>query len=402
MYKLLIADDEALEREALGYFVKNAELDIEEIIECSNGNEVVRQVMLNKPDIIILDINMPGLNGLEAFEQIRNVGHPCRVIFSTAFDYFEYAVKALQLGAMDFLVKPLKKERLIGGLIKAMDQLDAEAEISFRQQKLMNMLDVFGEKILKKLVAGEMDEEVFYYLEVLDIPFDTPGQCLCVRTVGETGTEERTALIKNIKDELSYLGIKPLINWYNEMMTIVNFFASECSGNISFMAEERIKNLLQRNKVNFIFGGGTLFEDLSQAEQSYGTARECVGSISVSHESAANDKKLDISETIRKIKEYVELHYDKHLTLDAIAYEAGYSKFYINRLFKQQMNTTIMDYLIQIRIGRAKELLKKEGYTVKQISGMVGYSEPNYFTLTFKKSEGVSPVQYRYQAKEEA
>ena len=149
MYKLLIADDEKLEREALRYFVSQSSLDIGEIIECANGNEVVKQVLLVQPDIILLDINMPGLNGLDAFEQFKNVKHPYRVIFSTAFDYFEYAVKALQLGAMDFLVKPVDQKRLLSVLVKAMDQLDAEADKAFREQKRNDVLDLMCGKILK-------------------------------------------------------------------------------------------------------------------------------------------------------------------------------------------------------------------------------------------------------------
>lgn len=401
MYKLLIADDEALEREALIFFVRNSPLEIGEIIECTNGNDVVRQMFLQQPDILILDINMPGLNGLEAFKQFKNVEHPYRVIYSTAYDYFDYAVKALQLGAMDFLIKPLKKETLLSILIKSIDQLDAEAEKQKKQIKFNTVLDVFGESIMKKLITGEVDEKVLHYLDVVDIPYDTKGQCICIKTMEDIDEDRKNILIKYLKEELSYLKIKILNNWRNEMLTIIVFCLSNHKEHIFDKADERVKNIFKRNKIAFIFGKGEVFEDLNQIEQSYEIARECVGDISFDKESMNGSKNHEISDTIKKIKEYIEINYDKRLTLDIIADKAGYSKFYINRIFKQQMNTTVIDYLIQVRIRKAKELLVKDTYSVKQISSIVGYSEPNYFTLTFKKAEGISPLKFRYQSKGE-
>ena len=103
---------------------------------------------------------------------------------------------------------------------------------------------------------------------------------------------------------------------------------------------------------------------------------------------------------VEGICSFIQEHYQKRLTLDTIASEAGFSKFYVHRLFKQYMGTTVVDYLIQIRMKKAKELLRNETYSIKQISGMVGYSEPNYFTWTFKKMEGMSPLKFRYEQAE--
>ena len=402
MYKLLIADDETLEREALRYFVSQSSLDIGEIIECSNGNEVVRQVLLVQPDIIILDITMPGLNGLEAFAQFKDVKHPYRVIFSTAFNYFEYAVKALQLGAMDFLVKPVRKEQLLSVIIKAVDQLDAEAEKADREQKLKNVLDIMGGKMLKKLIIGDIDDEVLYYLDAMDIPYDSTGQCFCIRTVNPIGEEGQTDILKAIKKEMLYLGVRLLGEWHNDMLSVIAFFTASDHGSLAGMVQERIRNSFAQRDIRFALMAGSLFEDLGQVEQSFALAREHMGDIAAGAQTVEAVKNTDMAATIQQIKTYIENNFQKHLTLDMIAGEFGYSKFYINRMFKQQMNTTIMDYLIQTRINRAKELLAKDMYTVKQISSMVGYSEPNYFTITFKKAEGVSPIKYRYQSKEEA
>ena len=99
---------------------------------------------------------------------------------------------------------------------------------------------------------------------------------------------------------------------------------------------------------------------------------------------------------IKLICEYLQENYEEKLTLEEITQHVGFSKYYGGRLFKQYMGMTIIEYLIKIRLDRAKELLTQREYSIKQISYMVGYQDPNYFTWSFKKATGISPVKYRY------
>ena len=404
MYKILIADDDALEREALSFFARQSSLDIEEIIECADGNEVVKKTLLYHPDIIVLDINMPGLSGLDAFEQFKNAEYPFRVIFSTAYDYFEYARKALKLGAMDFLVKPVKKEQFLMALNKAAEELDEEAEAAVWDKRVKNMLDHMGQKVLSKLAIGDIDEEVLYYLETIGIPFDSEGAVFCAWNAGDIDDEIKKDTLDKLKENLSYFDIKLLSQWRNATATFIVFFPSGFKVEEIKLAEECIRRIFSHMRLPLICSKGSTFEDISQIERSFDEARVSVGDIQADKKEHADEeqiKNVDGSAAVRNIREFIDTNYEKHLTLDMIAEKAGYSKFYLNRLFKQYTDRTIMDYLIQTRINKAKELLKHEEYTVKQISTMVGYSEPNYFTITFKKAEGISPIKYRYQYREE-
>lgn len=166
--------------------------------------------------------------------------------------------------------------------------------------------------------------------------------------------------------------------------------------------EEFLASILRQQQIAFMMGSGTPFVDVSQIEESYEKARERVGDMVArtrcGEEGAEQDR--DMPREVEGICSFIQEHYQKRLTLDTIASEAGFSKYYVNRLFKQYMGTTVVDYLIQIRMKKAKELLRNETYSIKQISGMVGYSEPNYFTWTFKKMEGMSPLKFRYEQAE--
>ena len=106
-YTVLIVDDEAIERKAIRMTLESSHLPLSLTYEASSGREMLETVKNHSIDIIILDINMPGLSGLQALEMLRAEGKDTKVIISTAYDEFNFAVKALQSGAVDFLVKPV-------------------------------------------------------------------------------------------------------------------------------------------------------------------------------------------------------------------------------------------------------------------------------------------------------
>lgn len=396
MYKLLIADDESLEREVLHYFVQQSNLEIDTIIECVNGTDTVKKVLLEKPDIIILDINMPGLNGLEAMERIQMANYHCKIIFSTAFNYFEYALKALQLGAMDFIVKPVNKELLISVLNKAIDQLDAELENESQSLRIKTMLEIMGTRIIGELICGNITEEVLYYLETIEIDTDCcKGNCFCLRVQSEYPKEQKHQILKAIHQELTLMGFGVLMNWKNLTITLIIINDKNMETEIVYTTmKEVLVAILKKKSLNYIVGIGCPFEEISQIEQSYNYARGMVGD--VENQKTEVENVDDIPANIKKICEFIEANYSKKIGLEDVAEVVGYSKYHINRLFKQHMGTTIVDYLIQVRINKAREHLKKGTYSIKQISNMIGYSDPNYFTWTFKKIEGISPVKYRY------
>lgn len=396
MYKLLIADDEALEREAIHYFVRESNLEISEIIESNNGTDTVKKVMLEKPDIIIMDINMPGMNGLEAMEKIKVSNHHCKVIFSTAFDYFEYAVKALQLGAMDFLVKPVSKEKFIAVLNKAVDQLDEELEKESQSVRIKNMMSIMDKHIAEELISGHMTDEVIYYIETMGMDTTSYGNCFCIKVPVEGAKVEKGYILSLIKKEFLLMGFCVIGKWKEKGLDLIIFNGKEMEQKAAIMMQSILNSILDKEGVIYTIGVGLPFEDISQIEQSYGYARGMIGDIQLE---ISEESDLDIPANIKKVCQFIEQHYNEKISLDHIANNVGYSKYHIGRLFKQHMGTTIVDYLIQIKIKKAKEFLKQESYSIKQISHMVGYSDSNYFTSQFKKIEGVSPVKYRYENK---
>ena len=259
MYNILIVDDEKIEREAIRMIVESSTLPFSLVFEASSGREMLELLKAHHVDIVILDINMPGLTGLQALDMMRADGMDTKVIISTAYDEFNYAVKALQSGAVDFLVKPVSDESLIESLKKSIERLSEERE---RSEKLSRIED---------------------YLRVR-------SSSLSLNTEG------------------------------------------------------------------------------------------------------------DFPDAIKQVCAYIETNYDKRIGLDEIASDCSYSKYHLSRLFKSVMNMTVIDYLTKTRMEKAKELLALTKDSVKIIAFRTGFSDPNYFSLTFRKYEGMSPLQYRARA----
>lgn len=98
---------------------------------------------------------------------------------------------------------------------------------------------------------------------------------------------------------------------------------------------------------------------------------------------------------IEKAKEYIQSHYHSDLSLDDISRILDISPYYFSKIFKDETGVNFIDYLTNIRLEKAKELLQSTDYSMKEICTMIGYSDPNYFSRTFKKNVGVTPTEYK-------
>lgn len=139
--KTLIVDDESLARDRLRSLVKELDEDVI-IVEAGNGQQAIEAIQKEHPDIVLMDIRMPGMDGIEAAKHIANMEHPPAVIFTTA--YGDYALDAFDAHAVDYLLKPIRKERLEDAMnrAKVMTQSIIEA-LQDQLPKIRTHLSVF-------------------------------------------------------------------------------------------------------------------------------------------------------------------------------------------------------------------------------------------------------------------
>ena len=139
--KVLIIDDEKLARELIRSIIVEMR-DIEIIGEASNGEEAVKAIRKYRPDLIFLDIQMPGMSGFNVLERIDPVMMPY-VIFITAYD--RYAIKAFEIHALDYILKPFEKERFLGSVHRAKEIIHQKS-LSGLTNKILQLVKSYAKE----------------------------------------------------------------------------------------------------------------------------------------------------------------------------------------------------------------------------------------------------------------
>lgn len=174
---LLIADDENLELKVLEKTVKKHFVDELEIFASSNGRKASQICDEVKPDIALLDIEMPGMNGIELAKYIKEKYANCIIIFITAYDRFDYAIEAMHIKAFDYLLKPWKEERLcelINTAIENVRSMQKTDSIVHSQKDIIkDYIDRnYKKDISAKDVAGILGYSDVYFSKVFKQLFD--------------------------------------------------------------------------------------------------------------------------------------------------------------------------------------------------------------------------------------
>src|SRR5919108_883332 len=135
----VIVDDEQLARDELAFLLKSAG-DVDVVAQGKNGLEAVSLIREHNPDLVFLDVQMPGLDGFGVIKKLLDKKVPLpKIVFATAFD--QYAVKAFEVNAVDYLLKPFDKKRVSQSIEKARGKLNPSSASSDRIETLMRMLE---------------------------------------------------------------------------------------------------------------------------------------------------------------------------------------------------------------------------------------------------------------------
>lgn len=149
MYKLLIADDEKIECTTLERMISGRVAQVKLLPSVYDGVSLVRRIEESAPDIVIADINMPGMTGLEAIERMHERRREMQVIINTAYSDFEFARRALKCGAVDYVLKPCNKEAIVHAVEAACGRLDEMHALrsGLAERQLADIARILAEKM---------------------------------------------------------------------------------------------------------------------------------------------------------------------------------------------------------------------------------------------------------------
>lgn len=543
MTTLMIVDDEQLERQALRFLLERHCEDITIVGEAGDGASAVALAVENKPDIILMDIRMPQVSGLEAARQIRELLPDTRIVMLTAFDEFNYAKQAVSMGASEYLLKPVRSNELFETLEKVKAGI---VELKNKRQQ---------EETLRKTVEQALPfiQMAFVY-DLLSGSIDDLGQCQSRADFLELTSLPNMAMVINIDEfrkitsrfsELEKQAIKQRVH------ATVNKIACAATGignralvapvggdaivvliGVAGASEAAMKQealnkaeamrtaVAEAVQVNLTIGVGRCYDDPRDLYKSYQEAQSALrqrfylGGSQVIHiedvphlnqgafsypfpaerevldkvrcgdrkqakatlkalleteilsrpvsietikscalellivlsraavEGGANVEQLTLlnlngvqalndcldkeavekwvmeavdhfldnmlenrnSMNLRVINtacDYIVAHCSRNLPLEEVAQEVHLSPFYFSRLFKKEKGYNFADFITQVRLDRAKKLLRDPDNTVVRIASDVGYKDASYFCRVFRQITGMTPNQYRQELRNE-
>lgn len=160
MVTLLLVDDEDLVKRGIKAFVDFDKLGIDQVLEASNGLEALALFEVHPIQLVLMDINMPKLNGLEVAKRMKSHSPQVKIAMLTGYDYFDYAVSALKLGALDYILKPVSKQDVTEVLSRMVQAYRADLEqnaLSKVVDSLTQKRGIVSDKGYKALIQEKVD-----------------------------------------------------------------------------------------------------------------------------------------------------------------------------------------------------------------------------------------------------
>jgi len=526
MYKLMIVEDEPLARDAIMRSIDFAASDFEVVAICEDGREAADLYYKLLPDLVITDICMPFISGLQLAGLIAEAGHGTRVIILTGYDDFNYARSAISHQVSDYILKPVTSKEFAQVLANSKKVLDEQAErrnqISSAQRMLYIVSPLVRDQIMNRLVQGTVEprsieteahsfglatDKNFYILSLIELEdvgeatqllnvstellqfmitnivtelagegmgffaFSlTDGKTAILGSGDDEGTLSRTlrSLCVNTHDTIMQalklpvtIGIGKIVfslsnlkDSYNEALKCLNYkflmpadyiiapedlkqqirlfdfdkFKEEIFLQIRLQDEgkihELVENMIQTvqlssmtkkdiqyeyssivnrlvsgirsENANDSFEASTPFPDENGADYLprmktwlENFCCECVEFLRTERHGGV--RRLSVM-----AMEYIKDNFaDSGLSLMTVCNHLSVSMSYFSTFFKENAGKTFIEYLTEVRMDKAKELLTNTDMMLYSIAEKVGYENPAYFTVAFKKNNGMNPKEYR-------
>ena len=410
--KVFLVDDEIVIREGIRESFPWEDTPYSLVGEAPDGEMALPIIRDTNPDIVITDIKMPFMDGLELCRELKSQMPWIGIIVLSGYDEFEYARQCIKLGVREYLLKPINSADLREALDKVSAQLKEERKTLEHAASLRARMEDGGKFLKEKLIGSLFSDEtaledahnVLKQLRSMGCPVPAPFYVVIDAAFSPTGTgQEAAALLAESSGG------------------IVNASASRTGtrllvlGDTADDAEERayavatsLSQELERSECKEIrVGIGEIVDNPEKIFQSFKTARhirhllaerkdERAVILGVREMGEVSDEK--VPSVISEAKLYMSQNYSNaNLMLQDVAKAVNMSKSRFSTVFSQTTGQSFTEYLIYLRLSKAKELLKSSNLKSSQIATEIGYNDSHYFSYIFKKNVGITPSDYRSQ-----
>lgn len=403
MLNIAVVEDQQFIAHTIAQIIEQSQDDFHVCGIFPNGKACLEDLEHCAPDLILTDIRMPVMDGLQLAQEVFDHYPYIKIILLTGYEDFSYAKQAIRLGITDYLLKPTDPEELLTTIRKADTQIFEEQHIrttldeyyglienlpTLKQQALLSVLyrssSLSNTDFHKLQMQPFLQELVFVAVEIpaapncsvttADIDLMLYGYCNILSELLEP-YPQREVFICSPKIFL----FLPLSGSNSTRQQAVESIQSAVRTAVQYLHYEM--NIVSIQSVSNVFEiqicGEAPLPDI------------------VRENSQDNGKPLSAKDSLAAAISYIQKNYAQGLSLQDVADHIFLSYNYLSRVFSQQMGLSFSTYLTKVRIEKACELLENPRLRVSQIAESVGYSNYRYFAQVFKKLTDCTPGDYR-------
>ncbi|WP_139903260.1 response regulator [Clostridium thermarum] len=414
MYSMLVVDDEYLVRVGIRETIEWKEHSIEIVGDADNGRTGLELALKYKPDIIITDVRMPNLDGLEFLKAIKAANLDSIVIILSGYEEFDYVRTALRSGAFAYLLKPIDNNELLETVLDSVKEINKKRSKLQHYSRIERELSSVKQHFVKDLIIGKIlgIDKIREKLELYNITIsekDNFALCLNVNSseyLMKSLTQDKLQALKNsmtdiISNFICCNNFKAVYTDMSDLQWMIILSAPEEKNPLKLIKgsiKEAIDEFEQVTGQTVTVGISNVCNDLSELHTACAEAIKAVGLnmfTDINRILCAGVSENNISS--RKINEaikYITANYNKDISVESVANALYISSSYLMHLFKDNLGKTFNECLTEIRINAAKELLSNPKYKVYEVCDKVGYNDIKYFSQIFKRSTGMTPSEY--------
>lgn len=374
MMKVMLVDDEPFIMQGLEVLIDWKALGYEIVKMASNGGEAYEYLKNEKVDMIISDISMPVMTGIDLLKRIREEGlSDAYFVILSGYNDFKYAQQAIRYASMDYLLKPIDKDELTDILKRAARMSDAGNE-----EKGMTA-------ILRALRTFRSDQDIKAYGDEINVPQGRVILCKeeldsLMSAIEQNDITEINRSVDVLYDKTRDMGMGTDVFDLN-----LNYLLF----GLIHLAVEQDETVDQEEVLSYIS------DNVYESGDIRGS-RTHLKRFAISYAEYLLQLRKNVSRGIlQEIEREIRSNFADNLTLKDLSRKYYVNSSYLGQLFRKKYDQSFKDYLCSVRISEAASMLLKSDEKIPVIAEKVGYKDTDYFIQKFIELKGCTPAKYR-------
>ena len=400
MYKLLIADDEYWIRENIKNMLDWNEYEIELCTPAVDGEDALNKIRQEHPHILITDVNMPFLSGVELTKKAKEICPEIVIITVSGFSDYEYVREMLTAGAIDYMLKPISKTALEDIVKKSIDIISAYRELEKEREDITKNLyhahSLIRDHELSNLIINSEFRNNTSRVSVIDSRFISELELsfasftlILIRLIDARIDAELIGRIKAAIEDVAQHASNSVV--FNNVYSPNEFILLSSAPDTDLLCQDILDSLSFIDCKSIGISVSRQYFSFSQMKKAYDDAL-----LARKYGNTSNDDRSQTStkSIIRKLIRYVDEHYSEELSLSFLSKMFLIEQSYLSRVFKQFTGENLIPYINKKRVEKAVEYINKRCYQLSEVSYFVGFDDYTYFNRVFRRIMNQSPSDY--------